>query len=296
MRRGRIGRGIGREYALLLAARGAAVVVNDLGLGTMSGEGGDSRGPADSVVREIVANGGRAVASYDSVTSEHGVRQLMDLALDAFGQIDVVINNAGIVRFRPFTQATEDVLKNIFEVHVVGSMLTARTVWPHFLERGYGRIINTTSGGIFGAPMLTEYTAAKGAVFAMTRSLAAEAARTPIRVNCVGPGAATRMMLEAEMPPEAKERALATLPPALIAPAVVYLAHESCTLNGETLSLQGGHVRRIGLTENDGIFDLELTPEIVRDRLSEILDEKTSRHWADTYSQSQARAEEEARQ
>lgn len=285
------GRGIGREYALMLAARGACVVVNDLGV-AMSGDGADSSAPADDVVTAICSAGGSAAANYDSVAEPDGVERMVAQAVDTFGRIDILINNAGIVRFRPFTESTSEGLRQVLNVHVMGTTMTCRAVWPHFIRRGYGRVVNTVSGGIFGSPMLTEYTAAKGAIFAFTRSLAAECTEPGIRVNAIAPGAATRMLLDADIPQDIKERSIQDMPAALIAPGAAFLAHESCELSGETLSLQGGHVRRISLAENVGIFDRELTAETIRDRLPEILDEATAAHWGDTFSITRARMSE----
>ncbi len=282
------GRGIGREYALLLASRGAAVVVNDLG-GTRAGGDETSTAPADEVVQAITDAGGQAVANYDSVATASGAEGLAEFALESFGHVDVLINNAGIVRWVPFDQTSDEVLQAHLDVHLFGAWRMCQALWPHFVSRDYGRIINTTAGATFGTPLMTAYTAAKGAVFAFSRTLATECGERNIRVNLVAPGAATRMMLEADMPQDVKDWAIDEDPPALVAPAAAFLAHESCSLNGETLSLIGGHVRRIGLTENEGIFDKGLTPEVIREQLPTILDETSAEHWPDTYTQSRVR-------
>lgn len=283
------GRGIGREYALALARRGAHVVVNDLG-GTISGESGQSEAPADRVVAEIIDQGGTAVASYESVATEQGARRIIETALQSFGRLHAVINNAGTIRMRPFLHATAEGMHSHLEVNALGTMLVSHAAWPHFVGQGYGRIVNTISGGIFGLEELCDYNAGKGAVFAFTRSLAIEGARHGIRVNAIAPAAGTRMLDETAMPDDVKAWVKATKPATAVSPAAVYLAHRTCALNGETLSVSGGMVARIALTQNRGIYDRELSPEVIADRLAEITDAGTAEHWSDGLALEQARA------
>lgn len=271
------GRGIGREYALALAARGAQVVVNDLG-SSMLGEG-SSTSPADDVVAEISSRGGTAVASHDSVATEDGSSNIIRIALDQFGRVDALINNAGVIRMVPFTEVTADSLRKHLEVHMIGTMLMCKAVWQPMTEAGYGRIVNTVTGGLFGLPQLCEYGPAKGAVFAFTRSLALEGGTLGIGVNAIAPQGATRMLDASTLAPELKERLEVIMRPALVAPGALFLAHEECHLRGETLAVSGGKVCRIGLTENAGIRYEDLTPEIIRDHLDEVLDETSARHW-----------------
>ena len=152
------GRGIGRAYALLLAQRGAAVVVNDLG-GAMDGTGTDV-GPAEEVVREITAAGGTAKSDGSDVANVSGAQAVVDVALDRFGRVDILINNAGIIRWAGFPEADEDNLARHLAVHTVGSFNTARAAWPHMSEAGYGRIVMTTSSGVFGLPYYSSYATA----------------------------------------------------------------------------------------------------------------------------------------
>lgn len=282
------GRGIGREYALLLAERGASVVVNDLG-SSMLGEGSASS-PADEVVDTILAQGGVAVANYESIATLEGSKAVVDAALENFGRIDALINNAGIMRMVPFSEATVESLTKHFEVHVLGTFLMCKAAWPHMVDAGYGRIVNTVTGGLFGLAELTEYGPAKGAVFAFTRSLALEAAAHGIGVNAIAPQGATRMLGASQLSPELRERLAVLMRPALVAPGAVFLAHQKCLLNGETLAVSGGKVCRIGLTENEGIFDENLSPEMILDRLGEVLDESTARHWASASAKYEGRA------
>lgn len=285
------GRGLGREYALAFAERGAAVVVNDVGT-TLLGEGPGGTEPSDAVVEEIAAAGGRAVASYGSVATPEGAAGAVEAALSSFGRVDTVVNNAGILHMVPFDEASPEGLWRHLEVHVLGTMMVCQAAWPHMVRQRYGRIVNTISGGMFGLPGLTEYGPAKGGVFAFTRSLALEAVEHGIRVNAVAPQAATRMLKASALAPELRERLDALMKTSLVAPGVLYLGHPSCAVNGETLAVSGGKVCRIGLTYNDGFTDPALTPEMVRDRIGEVLDESTATHWTSAVSRYETRASE----
>lgn len=283
------GRGLGREYALAFAERGAAVVVNDLGT-SLVGEGPTTSEPADSVVDEIRSRGGRAVASYGSVATAEDATSAVDMALSEFGRIDTVVNNAGILNMVPFEQSSPEGLLKHLEVHVLGTMNVCKAAWPHLVQQHSGRIVNTVSGGMFGLPRLCEYGPAKGGVFAFTRSLALEAVEHDIHVNAIAPQAATRMLKASGLTPELKARLDAIMKPSLVVPGVLYLGHESCTINGETLAVSGGKVCRIGLTYNDGITDPELTPEMIRDRIDEVLDDSTARVWTSAVARYEQRA------
>jgi NAD(P)-dependent dehydrogenase (short-subunit alcohol dehydrogenase family) len=282
------GRGMGREYALLFAERGAKVVVNDLG-SSMLGDGSESS-PADEVVDTIVARGGIAVANYESIATSEGSKAVVDAAIENFGRIDALVNNAGIMRMVPFPEATAESLMKHFEVHVLGTFLMCKAAWPYMADAGYGRIVNTVTGGLFGLSGLTEYGPAKGAIFAFTRSVALEAAAHGIGVNAIAPQGATRMLGASKLSPELRERLAVLMRPALVAPGAVFLAHEKCLLNGETLAVSGGKVCRIGLTENEGIFDENLTPEMILDRIGEVLDESTALHWTSATAKYEGRA------
>jgi len=285
------GRGLGREYALAFARRGAAVVVNDLGT-TLAGEGGPTSQPADEVVAEITKSGGRAVANYASVGTPEGARSIIAAALGEFGQIDTLVNNAGILDMKPFADVTLEGLQRHLAVHVVGSFLTCKAVWPHMVARKYGRIVNTVSGGIFGLPGLAEYGPAKGGVFAFTRSLALEALEHGIRVNAIAPQGSTRMLQASGLSPELRAQLDQKMKTALVAPGPLYLGHESCAINGETLAVSGGKVCRIALSYNDGFSDANLTPEMIRDRIGEVLDESTAHVWTSATSRYEARVRE----
>jgi NAD(P)-dependent dehydrogenase (short-subunit alcohol dehydrogenase family) len=268
------GRGIGRAHALLLASKGARVVVADVG-GPLEG-GGNSKTPADEVVAEIDANGGKAVASYASVADESGAASIVDTALEAFGRIDAVINNAGIFAPAPFETLSTAQFQAMFDVHFFGTLFVIKAAWPHFVAAGYGRIVNTISEAMLGIPLLSSYGAAKKAIFELTRNLAAEGTSHGIRVNGVAPRAGTRMAATLgammSMPREEFETGMASMPPELVAPAAAYLSHESCTLNGEILEVGSGRVARLAVVLAQGITRDHLTAEDIAANLDSIMD------------------------
>ena len=275
------GRGIGRGHALLLAARGAAVVVNDAGVnpdGT-----GVSSSPAEDVVAEITALGGKAVAIVESVTTQAGASAIVGAAIDHFGRIDAVINNAGIYVGQPIDAFDIDTFRRHLDVHVLGAALVLRAAWPH-LAATRGRIVNTMSASIFGMEPYSAYIAAKGGVLGLTRALAVEGRAAGIKVNCIAPAAATRLMFTAmpDLPDEVADHFRKLMPPEAIAPVAAYLAHAECTLSGECLAVGGGRVTRYILGETPGITRPELTPEIIRDELAAILDTEGYQMWPDT--------------
>jgi hypothetical protein len=269
------GRGIGRSHALLLASRGARVVVADYGA-ELDGSGSSSE-PAQQVVEEIEAAGGEAVACHANVAEEDGAASIVETALERFGRLDAVVNNAGISDMHRFEDLSLAQFRRMIDVHFLGTVLVTKRAWPHFVEAGYGRVVNTTSEGILGAqPQLTSYGAAKGAVWAFTRNIAAEGSERGILANAVCPRALTRM---SEQGREAKgqqadpevESILARMKPDLVAPAAAYLAHESCTVNGEILVAGGGEVFRITPIVTLGISQETLTIEDVADQIDVIM-------------------------
>ena len=275
------GGGLGREHALLLASRGAAVMVNDLGSPTMGGQDHDPS-PAQAVVEEITAAGGVAIANSDSVASREGAESMVASALEEFGRLDILINNAGIIRNRTFLNIGEYEFEPVLDVHVKGSFFVTRPAYEHMKTVGYGRIINTSSGsGLFGSFGQTAYSAAKAAIYGFTRTLAIEGSRYGVHVNAIAPGALTRMTGDvlgddgamAEMTGLSGEDLVYQMGPHQVAPAVVYLAHESCSLNGETLSASGGRVGRVFMGVTKGIYEDDLTLETVAERIDEVCDE-----------------------
>lgn len=260
------GRGLGRAYALEMSRRGARLLVNDLPA-RESDETSDNRSSADEVVAEIEAAGGEAVANHDSVVTAAGGAAIVEQAMDAYGRVDVVVNNAGVVRDSMFHKLTADALDLVLAVHLSGAFYVTAPAWRHMRDQGYGRVVHTTSAsGLFGNPGQTNYAAAKAGLYGLTRALALEGKRSGIGVNAIAPAAATRMN-EAML----GERA-ALLDPAAIAPVVCFLAHRSCELTGRVLSAGGGHVSAVQVSVTRGITEARLTAESVRDRIDEVLD------------------------
>lgn len=238
------GGGLGRAYALLLASRGASVVVNDLG-GGMHGEGA-SQSAADRVVDEIIAAGGEAVANYDSV--EHGER-IVQTALDQFGRVDILINNAGILRDTSFHKMTDEDWEKIYRVHLYGSYKVTHAAWPHLRDQGYGRIVNTSSAaGLYGNFGQANYSAAKLGLVGMMNALAREGAAKNVLSNAVAPLAATPFT-SGVMPADIA----AKLQPAQVVPLVIALAHESSRENGSLFEAGGGWFARLRWQRSQGL-------------------------------------------
>jgi NAD(P)-dependent dehydrogenase (short-subunit alcohol dehydrogenase family) len=260
------GNGLGRAHARLLAARGAQVVVNDLG-GAVDGAGASS-GPAAAVAREIEDAGGVALANTDTVATPDGGRALVDAAVEAFGRVDIVVNNAGILQDRAFHNLTPAELDPVLDVHLRGSFFVTVPAWRVMRERGYGRVVFTSSAsGILGNFGQANYGAAKMGVVGMTRVLAVEGARHGIRVNAIAPMARTRMTdgLLGDM----HDR----LDPELVSPVAAWLAHERCSVTGEVFTVGGGRVGRMFVGVTPGYFKPDLTIEDVDAHLDEIRDE-----------------------
>ena len=236
------GGGLGRQHALLLASRGAQVVINDLG--------------------------GIAVADTHSVASPDGGAAIVKTALDAFGRVDIVINNAGILRDKTFHNMDAELLDPVIDVHLKGAFNVTRPAWVTMREQGYGRVVSTSSAaGIFGNFGQTNYGAAKMGLVGFTRVLAVEGAKYNIKANVIAPLALTRMT-EDIMGPMASKVA-----PEKVSPVVAFLAHEDCPVSGEIYSVAGGRVARVFIAETRGFYKDGLTMEDVRDNFDTIRDE-----------------------
>jgi NAD(P)-dependent dehydrogenase (short-subunit alcohol dehydrogenase family) len=250
------GGGLGRQHALLLASRGALVVVNDLG-GAIDGTGSD-KGAAERVCDEIKAAGGEAVPDTNSVATPEGGAAIVQTALDAYGKIDIVINNAGILRDKSFHNMEPDLLNPVLDVHLKGAFYVTQPAWVRMREQGYGRIISTSSAaGLFGNFGQTNYGAAKMALVGFTRVLAVEGAKYNIKANAIAPLALTRMT-ENLMGPLGDK-----LDPGLVSPLVGYLASEECEPSGRVFSVGGGRIAEVFIGETQGYFNREMTPEDV---------------------------------
>ncbi|KAF2278815.1 multifunctional beta-oxidation protein-like protein [Westerdykella ornata] len=266
------GSGLGREYAIFYGSRGANVVVNDLG-GSFKGEGKNSQA-ADKVVNEIKAAGGKAVANYDSV--ENG-DLIIKTAIDNFGRIDVLINNAGILRDVSFKNMTQKDWDLIYRVHIYGAYKCARAAWPYFRKQKYGRLISTASAaGLFGSFGQTNYSAAKLALVGFTETLAKEGLKYNILCNVIAPIAASRMT-ETVMPPEVLEN----LKPKWVVPLVAVLTHKSSTETGAIFEAGGGHIAKLRWERSKGALlktDDSLTPGAVAAKWSEVTNFKECEH------------------
>ena len=259
------GGGLGREHALLLASRGAQVVVNDLG-GSVSGDGGDA-GPAERTAKEIEGLGGVAVADTHSVATPEGGEAIVQTALDAFGRVDILVNNAGILRDKSFHNQTPDLVDPVLDVHLRGAFNVTRPAWVRMREQAYGRVVNTSSSsGILGNFGQANYGAAKMGLVGLTRVLAAEGAKYNIKVNALAPMARTRMTEELLGP--LAER----LDPKLVAPVVAWLVHEDCPVSGEIYTAGGGAVARFFIGRTQGHYAPDLSVEDVRDHFDQIRD------------------------
>ncbi|WP_434403838.1 SDR family NAD(P)-dependent oxidoreductase [Sphingobium sp. DN12] len=259
------GRGLGRAYALLLAARGAKVVVNDPGV-SMQGEGTDA-GPAQSVVDEIRAAGGQAVASTDSVATPEGGQAMIDLARDHFGSIDILIHNAGIVRRGGLAELSYADFETVLDVHLRGAFHVVRAAFPHMCAANYGRIVLTGSiNGLYGNAGVVNYSVAKAGMIGLSNVAAIEGAAHGVKSNIILPGAVTRMAEGLDT------SAYPPMDPELVAPAVGYLAHQDCAVSGEMLIAMAGRVARAYTMETVGLFQPDWTIEQIADRLEGIRD------------------------
>ncbi len=264
------GGGLGKAHALEFASRGAKVVVNDLG-GSVDGSGsGDA---ADKVVAQIEAEGGTAIANKASVSDRAGAKSIIQDAVDAFGTVDILVNNAGILRDKTFKKMSLDEWDQVVQVHLNGSAYVTHAAWPIMCEKGYGRIIFTSStSGIWGNFGQANYGAAKMGMLGLMNVLAIEGARNNVRVNCLAPGAATRMVasipgqdFDVENPPEGRG-------PELVTPAVIFMASEDAP-SGITIQAMDGNYSVAGMYSNDAVnLGTQVSYEDFVARKQEILD------------------------
>jgi NAD(P)-dependent dehydrogenase (short-subunit alcohol dehydrogenase family) len=273
------GRGFGRCHSLLLASRGARVVVADYGV-ELDGSG-SSPEPAEQVAEEIRAAGGEAVACFANVADEDGAARIVRTALESFGGVDVVVNNAGIWDGDWIEGVGNDQFRRMVDTHYLGTVYVSKAAWPHLKESAHGCIVNTSSEAMIGhVPKSPDYAGAKGAVFSFTKSLALNAKRHGLRVNAVAPRGNTRMST-AEILARTFDGPVENfvgeffeqMRPEYVSPAVAFLAHDSCPLNGEVIVCGGLLAMRLAVIETKGVtFTDTITPEDLAGSLDALMD------------------------
>jgi NAD(P)-dependent dehydrogenase (short-subunit alcohol dehydrogenase family) len=261
------GRGLGRTYALLLASHGAKIVANDIGA-DLDGEGMDAS-PAEQVVREIKAAGGEAVACTDSVATAEGGQAIIDTALDRYGRIDILIPNAGNLRYGSMQEISRHDFASVLDVHLWGAFNVVRPAFPLMCNAGYGRIVLTSSiSGLYGNLRgVANYAVAKTSMIGLCNVLALEGAAVGVKCNIMAPGSVTRMgaALETAHYPE-------TMRPEMVAPAVGWLCHESCSITGEILTSIAGRIAKMFLAETPGVYRRHWTIKEVGEQMAAIRD------------------------
>jgi NAD(P)-dependent dehydrogenase (short-subunit alcohol dehydrogenase family) len=273
------GRGLGREHALAFARRGAAVVVNDVGV-EPDGAGGSAT-VAKGVVDEIVAAGGRAVADTHSVATAEDAQAIVRTAIDTFGTVTVLVNNAGIIDFATLEHIADENWHRMIAVTLDGAFQMSKAVWPHFAAQKHGRIISTTSNaGFAGNETLAHYGAAKLGVAGFTKALAQEVGDTGITVNAIAPMAITRMNRDAffgganvegdDWQADIRNGKAPMGPASAVSPTVLWLAHWTTTINGEIFSTSSGKVSRVAFVIGEGYFNPDHRPEDLRDNLEAV--------------------------
>lgn len=259
------GRGLGREYALLLASLGARVVVNDPG-GGLTGDGDDA-GPARAVVDEILGAGGQAVANTDSVATAEGGRAIVETAIGQYGRIDILIHNAGTVRRGSLKEMSYEDFDAVLDVHLRGAFYVVRPAFPIMCAAGYGRVVLTSSiGGLYGNHEVANYAAAKAGILGLCNVVALEGAADGVTCNAIVPGAVTRMaegIDTSAYPPMGSD---------LVAPTVGWLAHETCTVTGEVFVAIAGRVARAVVSESPGVYRPSWTVDDVGEHIDAIRD------------------------
>ncbi len=276
------GGGLGKAYALLLASRGAKVVVNDLG-GTFDGSGSDTT-PAQQVVDEIKAAGGDALASYDSVAEWESAQKIIKTAVDNYGRIDILVNNAGILRDKSLLKMELEDYRKIISVHLDGTFFCTKAAFAQMKAQTYGRIVSTASAaGLYGNFGQVNYGAAKMGIAGMMNCVAQEGNRYNIKANTIVPTAGTRLTFTV-MP----EDVIGKVKPEYVAPIVAWLCSENCTETARMFSAGGGYFSRAAIVEGPGVvFDSnkEITVEMVVEKLDQIMNLEGGREYASAMEQ-----------
>lgn len=264
------GRGLGRTYAELLSSLGAKVVVNDIGA-ALAGEGSDA-GPAEDAAAAIIAAGGEAIANTDSVATPRGGKAIVECALDSYGRLDIVIHNAGNVRYGALAEISYDDFRAVVDVHLLGAFHVVRPAFERMCRDGYGRVVLTGSiGGLYSTRSVVNYAVSKSGMVGLNNVIAIEGAESNVKSNIILPGAVTRMaegLDISQYPP---------MGPELVAPVVGYLVHEDCAVTGELYVSMGGRVARAFIAETEGVYRPGWTIDDVAENLGSIRD--PSRQW-----------------
>jgi NAD(P)-dependent dehydrogenase (short-subunit alcohol dehydrogenase family) len=262
------GRGLGRAYALLLASKGAKVVVNDPGV-SLQGEGADT-GPAEQLVRAIRAKGGEAIANTESVATPEGGKAIIQAALDHYGRIDILIHNAGNVRRGSLKEISYEDFESVLDVHLRGAFHVVRPAFPLMCAAGYGRVVLTSSiGGLYGNRGVVNYCVSKAGMIGLSNVVALEGAAEGVKCNLIVPAAVTRMAEGIDT------SAYPPMDPELVAPVVGWLAHESCSVTGEMLVSLAGRVATAFIAETPGVYQPSWTIEQVGEQIAAIRDTKS---------------------
>ena len=276
------GGGLGKAYALLLASRGAKVVVNDLG-GSFDGSGSDAT-PAQQVVDEIKAAGGEAVANYESVAEHDSAQKIIQNALDSYDRIDILVNNAGILRDKSIIKMELEDYRKIMSVHLDGTFFCTKAAFPLMKEQNFGRIVSTASAaGLYGNFGQTNYGAAKMGIAGLMNCVAQEGARYNIKANTIVPTAGTRLTFTV-MP----EDVIGKVKPEFVAPIVAWLCSESCEESGKMYSAGGGYFSRAAVVEGEGVvFDAgkEITIEMLAEKIDKINSLENAREYGSAMEQ-----------
>lgn len=261
------GRGLGRAYALMLAERGAKVVVNDPGVDVRGDGAAPDASAAAAVVAEIEAAGGTAVACLESVATASGGRAIVEAALDSFGRLDILVHNAGNVRYGSLRELSYEDFDAVLDVHLRGAFHVVRPAFPVMADAGYGRVVLTSSiGGLYGNKGVTNYAMSKSGMIGLSNVVALEGADSGVRSNVIVPAAVTRLadgLDTSAYPP---------MGPELTAPAVGWLAHESCSITGEMLVAVAGRVARAYIAETPGVYRPSWSIEQVGEQIEGIRD------------------------
>jgi NAD(P)-dependent dehydrogenase (short-subunit alcohol dehydrogenase family) len=259
------GRGLGRSYAKFLAAKGARVIVNDVGA-SLNGNGSNA-GPANDTAAEIKAAGGEAAACSATVATLEGGKAIIEAALDVYGRIDILIHNAGNVRYGSLEEITYEDFKAVVDVHLMGAFHVVRPAFPLMCKAGYGRVVLTSSiGGLYGNYNVVNYGMSKAGMIGLNNVIALEGASKGVKSNIILPGAVTRMaegLDTSQYPP---------MDPELVAPVVGWLAHESCSITGEMLVSMAGRVARAFVAETEGVYRPSWSIDDVADQIDAIRD------------------------